>query len=220
MFFGCNKGKRKKVHYNNCIYGRRSEENNRVRYGSIDEAIESEAKLCKHCLSLDRRIKAEQDKIKKLARDFNLKCCIRDGLPYIKDGMGKWKLVPSKDGKSILLFHQNIKQCEDEQENGYFLEYHRHQEEVATVSEALEYIADHFHKYLTTSNISMGLYQRAKSIHYKDSKHHKKRANKAKDSHSKYLKRCEKREAVGNVFKIMEMLKHDDNHRSAGAAYV
>ena len=39
MFIGCNVGKRKKVHYDNCIYCQRSEQKNRVEYETLDAAI-------------------------------------------------------------------------------------------------------------------------------------------------------------------------------------
>ena len=46
-----------------------------------------------------------------------------------------------------------------------------------------------------------------KGIEAKSFRFDQKKANKARDSHTRYLKRCDKREAVNNVFKIMATLK-------------
>ena len=207
MFIGCNVGKRKKVHYDNCIYCQRSEQKNRVEYETLDAALEDDAKPCKHCLTMNKQIKAEFEKMNAFAKNFNLKFTNQNGLIYIKDGMGKWKLVPADDGNTIYLFHKNTKQCVDESKNSYFIKYHKHKEEFTTIVEAMEYIVDHLSKYLTMPNLPQNLQDRAKSIIYKDTKRYKKKANKARDSHTRYLKRCDKREAVNNVFKIMATLK-------------
>ena len=87
MFIGCNVGKRKKVHYDNCIYCQRSEQKNRVEYETLDAALEDDVKPCKHCLTMDKQIKAEFEKMNAFAKNFNLKFTNQNGLIYTNDNI-------------------------------------------------------------------------------------------------------------------------------------
>ena len=219
MFYVTNVGNRRKIHYDNCIYGNKSLPEHRLRFKSLEDAIKSGGVLCKHCLSLHKGVKAEQDKINVLTQKFNLKYLMKNEVLYIKDGIEKWKLILSKNGKNILMFHKNSKLTNDAHSMNFFDGYHEHDEEFIKITDALEYIADHFQKYLVVSTIPSRIKDKAKSIYYKDTKRNKKKANKAKDSHLKYLKRCDKREAVGQVFKIMEMLKNKEPYHLIGDSH-
>ena len=214
MFFGCNVGKRSRVHYSNCIYCKRSK--NKKAFETLDEAFNEGAKPCKHCLAMDKHIKLENEKVCAFAKKFSLKVNTQTGLVYIKDGLDKWKLVPSSEGKIIYLFHKNNKECGEEEGNSYFLKHHKHKEEFSTIVGAMEYIADHLNKYLTMPNLPPKLKDRAKCIIYKDTKRYKKKENKARDSHTRYLKRCNKREAINNVYKLMEILDHKKYQPASG----
>ena len=137
----CNKRSLDKVvHIKKCFYIKNKCLKEVIVFTDLKEALQKGYRLCKNCNPLKRRYLEEEKEVLSLANKNNLKLNFCDTELRVQSPVEQWKIVVSRDGNGISLYHNNT-------ENRYFDNYvpYYHLQDVVRdkITDYLKYILNH-----------------------------------------------------------------------------
>ena len=141
MFYYNKKSSWKVIHTKECFRICNQDINDIGWFETLDEAYANGYRLCKNCSILKKEYKRQSEKIEEFCRKKRMGIFVHDKFIAISSPYGEWKLVPSRQGGHIVLYHMN--EFKNEKKPTRVPGFHKQHTFFDDIMGYLRYIEDH-----------------------------------------------------------------------------
>ena len=141
MYYYNKKSSRKIIHTKECFRINNKDINDIGWFETLDEAYAKGYRLCRNCSILKKALKNQCDEIKEFTRKKRMEFFVHDKFIAISSPYGEWKLVPSRQGGHIVLYHLN--EFKNEKKSSRVPGFHKQHTFFDDIMGYLRYIEDH-----------------------------------------------------------------------------
>lgn len=141
MYYYNKKSSWKIIHTKECFRINNQDINDVGWFETLDEAYAKGYRLCRNCSILKNAYKSQCDEIKEFCRKKRMEIFVYDKFIAISSSYGEWKLVPSRQGNHIVLYHMN--EFKNEKKPTRVPGFHKQHTFFDEIMGYLRYIEDH-----------------------------------------------------------------------------
>lgn len=197
MFFYSKNSSKKILHTKGCSHIKNVDAEQLGAFKTLEEAYEHGYRLCRHCSIIAKQYRKESETLVAYGREHAVSFFFNDRFIGVRTPYSQWKIVPSSNGKQMLLFHRNTfetkKDCDSPVKN-----YHCQKVVKGCVQDYLEYIVEHEY-YRMMHPVEIFHSKKNSTPPQKGTKRYKKQ--------QKMLKRIERKRSIVNVLNIIDSLQ-------------
>lgn len=142
MYYYSKKSSKKIIHSRECPYIQNVDVEHVGTFETLEEAYEQGYRLCRHCSLIAKRYRKESESLVEYGREHAVSFFFNDRFIGVRTPYSQWKIVPSVNGKQMVLYHRNTFKTEKDC-NSPVKNYHCQRVVKDSILGFLEYIVEH-----------------------------------------------------------------------------
>lgn len=199
MYFASKSHGEKIFHHSQCTYVNRTKMENRIQFYSEKEARDKGYRMCNCCSHMGKQFRKEKKEIQELARKNRVKVRLYDGAVYLETDVAPWKIISAGQQHKLFLYHGNHERYENLKKKNGMIEHHYHSQSDArgkTIVDYMNYIIRHDQWREQIKNEYRSL----------------PKTTKRQRDYYKSQKKKARRNAIHNVYNLIEKLRVENNY--------
>ena len=197
MYFYSKKSSKKILHTKGCSHIKNVAPEHMGSFKTLEEAYEQGYRLCRHCSIIAQQYRKESDSLVEYGHAHAVSFFFNDRFIGVRTPYSQWKIVPSTNGKQMMLYHRNTFKTEKDADSPV-KNYHHQKVAKDSIYGYLEYIVEHEY-YRMMHPVEIFHPKKNSTPPQKGTKRYKKQ--------QKMLKRIERKRSIVNVLNILDSLQ-------------